>query len=416
MIRDLTVALTGTLPGLRRPGFRRLVEDSGGEYSASLDTSVDLLVVGAHPIQQKLEVAEESGIEIVDWADFLGRLRDSLTPVEDVPLPALEVGVESLRVMDLVVERHAHDVPGIPTLQDHLCFDAPTLRALRQIMRGVQLRQALLVVGPTSSGKSASVLAAAALLGQPVVRISMAGGGPANFLDADGALACSLADGSWLFVEDLEFAPVASLLPLAPLLDRRPTLNVGGRGFGLLEPISPGFRLFGSARQAPSGPGVRAWPMILRTSSPGEPEVRALLDWLVFGRQPEVRLDGRAWRAPALGQPPYEALARVPGIESFIDRVGTLHASLADLGFTRRTLLALLDGLQHIKTIDVATGMPADFANAPVEAAVEALERAYVDRLDNDDQRARTANLMRSLGLLGGEWTPLEPEATEVMD
>ena len=70
-----TVVVTGALESLGRQEARQAIEAAGGRSTSSVSKSTDLLVVGAKPGEKKVSQAQECGVEMVDEAEFLRRLR-----------------------------------------------------------------------------------------------------------------------------------------------------------------------------------------------------------------------------------------------------------------------------------------------------------------------------------------------------
>ena len=71
-----TVVLTGTLPTLSRTRAMELVEDAGGHVTNSVSRSTSFLVAG-EDAGSKLEKARSLGVEIVDEAELMRRIKSS---------------------------------------------------------------------------------------------------------------------------------------------------------------------------------------------------------------------------------------------------------------------------------------------------------------------------------------------------
>jgi DNA ligase (NAD+) len=71
-----TVVLTGTLPTLSRGEATALVEEAGGKVTGSVSRKTSLVVAGAEA-GSKLDKARELGIDVIDEAELLRRLRRS---------------------------------------------------------------------------------------------------------------------------------------------------------------------------------------------------------------------------------------------------------------------------------------------------------------------------------------------------
>jgi DNA ligase (NAD+) len=69
-----TVVLTGTFPTLSRSDATRLVEEHGGRASSSVSKKTDFVVAGEEA-GSKLDKARELGVEVIDEAELLRRLK-----------------------------------------------------------------------------------------------------------------------------------------------------------------------------------------------------------------------------------------------------------------------------------------------------------------------------------------------------
>ncbi|MDQ4080394.1 MAG: NAD-dependent DNA ligase LigA, partial [Gemmatimonadota bacterium] len=72
-----TVVITGTLPTLSRQQATEIVEANGGRVAGSVSKNTDFLVAG-EAAGSKLEKAKTLGVEVIDEADLLRRIRDSV--------------------------------------------------------------------------------------------------------------------------------------------------------------------------------------------------------------------------------------------------------------------------------------------------------------------------------------------------
>ena len=71
-----TVVITGTLPTLSRQQASELVEANGGRVAGSVSKNTDVLVAG-EAAGSKLDKARTLGVEVIDEAELLRRIRDS---------------------------------------------------------------------------------------------------------------------------------------------------------------------------------------------------------------------------------------------------------------------------------------------------------------------------------------------------
>jgi DNA ligase (NAD+) len=71
-----TVVITGTLPSLSRQQASDLVETNGGRVAGSVSKNTDFLVAG-EAAGSKLDKARALGVDVIDEAELLRRIRDS---------------------------------------------------------------------------------------------------------------------------------------------------------------------------------------------------------------------------------------------------------------------------------------------------------------------------------------------------
>jgi DNA ligase (NAD+) len=69
-----TLVLTGTFPTLSRSEATRLAEDAGGKVSSSVSKKTSFVVAGVDA-GSKLDKANDLGVEVIDEAEFLRRIR-----------------------------------------------------------------------------------------------------------------------------------------------------------------------------------------------------------------------------------------------------------------------------------------------------------------------------------------------------
>lgn len=251
----------------------------------------------------------------------------------------------------------------------------------------------------------------------------------------EGLIPQAMRKGWWVILDEMNLAEPPVLERLNSVLEREPTLVLtegpGTRfGPGGDVPVHPDFRLFATMNPAEyQGRSVLSpaykdrWVATWQAESPGELEYRQMLERVVHGKHPDVEVLRARYAGPRADDAPYAGLATVPNLSTFLGRLAALHAGLcgmatanegkaAALGsgrreryvFSRRSLLAVLDALAHLQLVSPATGSAAGFREAPEAVAVDALERAYLDRVRGGEDRGRVVALMRSLGLHREGW------------
>jgi MoxR-like ATPase len=245
-----------------------------------------------------------------------------------------------------------------------------------------------------------------------------------------------------VILDELNLAEPQVLERLNPVLEREPSLVLTegpGTRFGRRGdvPVHPRFRVFATMNPAEYqgrsllSPAFRdRWVSSWQAQSPGELEYRQMLERVVFGRQPEVDVDG-PWRGPAEASAPFVELAAVPGIGDLLGRIAALHAALVSLAtpsegkaaalgsgrreryvFSRRGLLGLLDALSGLTLYDAVGQREQGIGSATELIVVDALERTYLDKIRGDTDRGRVIQAMRSLGLHRSSWVMRSEEGS----
>ncbi len=229
----------------------------------------------------------------------------------------------------------------------------------------------------------------------------------------------ALKRGWWVLLDEVNLAEPQILERLNSVLERDPMLVLtehdhsafgpGGR------PVHADFRVFATMNPAEySGRSVLSpayrdrWRAHRFIPRPGEAEYRAMLDFLVFGRQPEVTVLGRTY--PGSQHPaPLAALASWPGIRTLLPALASFHVALesasghgddtARLGarrkeryvFTRRGLLSFVEYLAS--PFGLGDGAPSR------RTVREALLRYYLGRVSSPADQRMIVQLLEAAGL-----------------
>jgi MoxR-like ATPase len=353
----------------------------------------------------------------------------------------------------------------------HFCLDGRTAETLAHLAAAVALREPCLMEGETSTSKTSTVLYLAALLRQPVVRINLNGQtdtgelvgryvpyahqehdhdpspqpppivgrianpshsgewlgrgretGPQSTSQwrwQDGPVVLALKRGWWVLLDEVNLAEPQVLERLNSVLERDPMLVLtehdhsafgpGGR------PIHADFRVFATMNPAEySGRSILSpayrdrWRAHRFIPRPSEGEYRAMLEFLVFGRQPEVTVLGRTY--PSSQHPaPLAALASWPEVRTLLPALASFHTALenasghgedtARLGarrkeryiFTRRGLLSFVEYLAS--PFGLGDGAPSR------RAVREALLRYYLGRVSSPTDQRTIVQLVEAAGL-----------------
>ena len=244
----------------------------------------------------------------------------------------------------------------------------------------------------------------------------------------DGLIVSAMRRGWWVVLDELNLAEPQILERLNPLLEREPSLvltehdnSVFGRG-GI--PVHPDFRIFATmnpaeyAGRSALSPAYRdRWRGYRFVAPPAEADYRAMLTFLVSGREPSVTLRGRSFSGrtePAAAS----ILAEIPGIEEFLTALARFHSALeravrnpeqhrsAQLGvrrqeryiFTRRSLLAAIDCIAYALPEARRSGTPAH------EILRTALLRYYLGRVVDGGDQLAVLRLMDAAGIGLNTW------------
>jgi hypothetical protein len=149
----------------------------------------------------------------------------------------VELANTSLRVGGVLLQRQGGD-PLAPSLDayKHTCLDTPTARLLAHLALSVQLREPVLLEGPTAAGKTSTILYLAALLGQPVVRLNLSGQtdtgeligrytpSPSGWTWHEGVIPSAMRHGWWVILDEINLAEPAIIERLNPVIERSPAL------------------------------------------------------------------------------------------------------------------------------------------------------------------------------------------------
>lgn len=354
------------------------------------------------------------------------------TAARNADAPFVERGPDAVRIGTVTLPRRpAHPLAPALEAHAHTCIDAPTARLLGHLALSVQLREPVLLEGPTAAGKTSGVLYLAAMLGQPVVRINLSGQtdtgeligryapSPAGWAWQEGVIPAAMRHGWWVVLDELNLAEPAIVERLNPVLERTPALVLtegDGTRFGPGGlPVAAGFHVFATMNPADGAYGGRnclspalrdRFTAQLQCAAPGEADLRDLLMQLVHGYGPDVTVGGAVWTGATGLDAPHAALAHVPQIDAKLAAFARFHGSVEaaasatdaeqrlggerreGLVVSRRVLLAVLDYLCW----NAAQGVSR-------EVWLDAIERYYVARGAGPADRTAILRLAQAAGL-----------------
>jgi DNA ligase (NAD+) len=75
ILESQTVVISGTFERYSRNEMKQLIEENGGKNGSSISKKTSLLVAGANMGPSKLKKATDLGVEIIDEADFLKKIK-----------------------------------------------------------------------------------------------------------------------------------------------------------------------------------------------------------------------------------------------------------------------------------------------------------------------------------------------------
>ena len=180
-------------------------------------------------------------------------------PVSDSPADpnVLVFGSVSIRIRDDSGSEEDHEF-----IPEHDPYFQPDDKLFELIALGAKLNTPVLLHGPTGCGKSSSVMEMAAILSQPIRRVSLNGDfAAADFIGEktiqadenglsivswqDGLLPQAMRAGHWLLVDEVDTAHPSVIFALQSVLEGAP-LVLAGNG-GEIVPPHDFFRLFATA-------------------------------------------------------------------------------------------------------------------------------------------------------------------------
>lgn len=382
------------------------------------------------------EVVEEpSAPDLAEWFSDLD------SPAERA---FVDVGDKSVRIGHVVLPRVSEPGPGslVPGADafSHYCLDQRTAESLLHVAESVRLREPCLLEGETSVSKTSIIQYLAMLIGQPLVRLNLNGQTDTGELVGrfvpregddeghpwrwqDGLIIEAMKQGWWVVLDELNLAEPQILERLNSVLERVPSIIMTEYDNSVIGPggisVHPSFRMFGTmnpaeyAGRSPLSPAYRdRWRGYRYVTAPGEVQYRAMLQFLVSGKQPDLKLFGVPYLG-STGDAPLGNLASLKGVTGFLAALARFHSALEGavgrnsgdsvrLGgrrrdryvFTRRGLLSVMDYLSSaINGID------------PLRNMRSALVRYYVGRVSNPRDQSVVLRLLDAAGIGPNTWT-----------
>jgi hypothetical protein len=352
------------------------------------------------------------------------------TSAPDAP-PFIDVGAKTVRVGRVVLARRGGVHPMVPQLDALLpfCIDPKTATNLEFLAYSVSFGEPSLLVGPTSSSKTAAVRFLAALVGQPLARLNLHGHSDSGELIGrftpepaggwawrDGFVPRGMREGLWLLIDEVNLAEAQVVERLNSVLEQPPTLVVGEHASEAITQAHPAFWICATANPAGQYAGRSAMSPAFRdryiatslVPAPAEEDFLAYLRLCVHGVQPAIEVNGVAYGATA-ARPIYPRLAGIREIDPLLTALARFHAGAAAAmaagtnpssavslegeeapTFTRRGLAACL------RFMDACAGNATRQELAGVTA--RAISRYYLDRVA-PEQASPIRELAQAAGL-----------------
>jgi MoxR-like ATPase len=239
----------------------------------------------------------------------------------------------------------------------------------------------------------------------------------------DGVVTRAMRQGSWLLLDEINLAPGNVRERLNSLLEKSGKLLLSENGGEVIAPHEH-FRVFATmnpvemgAREKMSAAEKDRWIGQRFVLRPSKDEFKQMMEFLVFGKQPEVEIRGQKYKGekrPAK----FPELAKLKGIENFLAKFASFFYKLDQqvregkigknqiekLPISRRRLIAFLDAMATVRFIDRRTRNSVGVTEDPKRIILHAIDDLFLDLLRTDDDRTKVKNLLKSYGLTEETW------------
>jgi MoxR-like ATPase len=245
----------------------------------------------------------------------------------------------------------------------------------------------------------------------------------------DGIIPCAMKTGGWVILDEINLAEPQVLERLNSVLEVPPALTVSEHdsekiGEGSQNPVHEGFRIFATMNpaeysgRAPMSPAYKdRWQAYRFCPTPGKEEYGHMFSVLIYGIQPEVRVDGELYKNQDTVAK-YPELAKIQNLEEFLGRLAQFHSKVAELArtrqigkdfkepyiFTRRGLLALIAFLNNKRVVDRKNNKEVTTFNDPKVLILRGLKDFYLDKMRNSVDKSKLEDQLASLGLSTSNW------------
>lgn len=334
---------------------------------------------------------------------------------------------ESVWIGEIKLPRRSGRHHLVPPATDFIgyCIDQNTAQTLHHLAVSILMKEPCCLEGDTSTSKTSSIRYLAHLLNQPVYRTNLSGqtdtleliGKPLPMVGSqgwtwqDGIVIEAMRDG-FLILDEVNLASADVLEKLNPVLEKNPRLVRSEYDNSVVgseeDPISPHFRVFSTQNPSDfSGRSIMSpawrdrWQGYRIVPSPGEREYANMLHLMISGHQPSVVINGIRYQGEQQ-QPIFPTLNH---LEPYVEAIARVHVSLehaaasGNLGtqkrekyvFTRRGLTSFIEYMELFGDRLTSDG--------PEQLVRQALERYYLDKISDPEDRATVQRLIDAVGI-----------------
>lgn len=194
----------------------------------------------------------------------------------------------------------------------------------------------------------------------------------------DGAAPYAMKNGLILLLDELTLGPPQVVERMNPMLERHPTLILSENGGAVIKPAE-GFWVVGTGNPAGYAGRSQFSDALLRRFRDyilvPEPTAETYTDMLVrmvYGRQPDIRMDGILYKSPATSDTELTSLAEYGETNSFLPNLARFHADVVKLAnpsnmqigrdrfttggkyvFVRDTLTSVIEYMANEQVLDI---------------------------------------------------------------
>ena len=253
----------------------------------------------------------------------------------------------------------------------------------------------------------------------------------------DGMLITAMRRGGTFLWDEINLAPGPMRERFNSVLEKPPTLVIAENdgymfGRGGDEEIATGFSIaatknpleYGSDRKPMSPAELNRWTQQKYVLPPDEKQYAAMLELMVFGKQPKVKIRGVEYQAPNV-EPRFGILRRMENVGFFAARIAKFQAALEarvregkigrgmrePYSFARRNVIDFMEFLEAKKLHNRADGTYKTIEDDPKRLVLMGIEQYYMDILRNDDDRKEVTTQLEALGLTEDTWNGFERAA-----